>query len=176
MSVDFSKLHRLFYPQVPLVLSAQYGGRVSAMPVVAYVSLSESPPLLGVSCNPFAFTYKLCVQARAFSLCLLDRKHLGAMERLATVSGAKVKDKLTEVGLQYKTGSKVRTPVITDSAASIECRLVSRKKLGDHVLLVGKVEASRASKDFSDFWEFKGYKPILYTGWREGMTTYPEGQ
>lgn len=48
--------------------------------------------------------------------------------------------------------------------------------MGDHFLLVGRVEACRATGDFSDFWGFKKYKPILYTGWRDGMTTYGEGK
>ncbi len=145
------------------------------MPVVAYAPISDSPPLLGVACSPRAFTYKLSVKAGAFSFCVLDRAHLRAMERLATVSGAKVEDKLAEVGLRHLPGSKVGAPVITDSVATIECSLFTKRKLGDHVLLVGKVEASYASEDFTDFWAFKKYKPILYTGWRDGMTTYSEG-
>ncbi len=172
MKVEFSRLHRIFYPQVPLALCAQHGGRVSGMPVVAYASLSDSPPLIGVACNPLAFTYRLCVRARAFSLCLLDSRHLRLMEKLATVSGARTTDKLVEVGFSHSRGASVDAPVITGSAATIECSLFSRKKLGDHFLLVGKVEACYASEDFSDFWAFRKYKPILYTGWRKGMTTY----
>jgi flavin reductase (DIM6/NTAB) family NADH-FMN oxidoreductase RutF len=172
LKVEFSKLHRLFYPQVPLVLCAQFRGRISAMPVVAYVSLSESPPLLGVACNPLAFTYRLSVKARAFSLCLLDEKDLRAFERLAIISGAKVRDKLEEVGLNHTNGTRVNAPVITSSVGTIECSLVSKRKLGDHVLLVGKAEACYAASDFSDFWKYKAYNPILYTGWRGGMSTF----
>jgi flavin reductase (DIM6/NTAB) family NADH-FMN oxidoreductase RutF len=175
MKVDPSRLHRLFYPQVPLVLCARLGSRVSAMPVVAYVPISDSPPLLGVACGPQAFTFKLSVKAHAFSLSVLDRRSLKAMERLATVSGAKVEDKLAQVGLRYRPGSKTGAPIIADSVATIECSLFTKHKLGDHVLLVGRVESSYASEDFSDFWDFGKYKPILYTGWRDGMTTYVEG-
>ena len=176
MKVDFTRLHRLFYPQVPLVLAASYGPRVSAMPVVAYASISDSPPLVGVACNPQAFTYKLCVKARAFSLSLLDAKRLRTMESLATVSGAKVQDKLREVGLTHSKGRKAAVPVIRGSAATIECTLESTRKLGDHCLLVGKAEACYASADFSDFWAYRRYHPILYTGWRNGMATYRRGQ
>jgi flavin reductase (DIM6/NTAB) family NADH-FMN oxidoreductase RutF len=144
------------------------------MPVVAYVPISDSPPLLGVACSPLAFTFKLAVKARAFSLCLLDRKYLGAMECLAKVSGAKVIDKLAEIGIKYSKGRKVGAPMIGDAAAAIECSLFTKMRLGDHVFLVGKVVASRAVADFTDFWTFKEYRPILYTGWRRGMTTYSE--
>ena len=172
MKVELSKLHRLFYPQVPLLLSASHGERVSCMPVVAYASISDTPPLVGVACNPHAFTYRLCVKARAFSLSLLDADRLGAMEKLATVSGARVKDKLSEVGLGHTAGTKVDAPVVSGSVATIECSLQSRRRYGDHFLLVGRVEACYASDDFSDFWAYKRYRPILYTGWRDGMSTY----
>jgi flavin reductase (DIM6/NTAB) family NADH-FMN oxidoreductase RutF len=172
MKVDFSRLHRLFYPQVPMVLSAQVGARVSAMPVVAYLAISDSPPLLGIACSPHAFTYRLVVKAKAFTLCLLDVKHLGAMERLARVSGARVQDKLAEVGLTHRRGREVKAPVIDEAVATIECRLVTRRRLGDHALLVGEAVACSAGADFKDFWAFEKYTPILYTGWRKGMTTY----
>jgi flavin reductase (DIM6/NTAB) family NADH-FMN oxidoreductase RutF len=173
MKVEFSRLHRLFYPQVPLVLSARHGDRVSAMPVVSYVSISDAPPLLGVACTPHTFTYKLALKARCFSLTLLDEGELGAIERLATVSGAKVEDKLAEVGLRHTRGTKVGAPVIAGAAATIECSVSSKRRMGDHTMLVGKAEACYASEDFSDFWRFEKYRPILYTGWKDGMTTYP---
>jgi flavin reductase (DIM6/NTAB) family NADH-FMN oxidoreductase RutF len=172
MRVDAAKIHRLFYPQVPLVLSAACRGRVSGMPVVSYASISGKPPLIGVACSPLAFTYRLAARAGAFSLCLLGSKRLGAIERLATLSGAMLRDKLTEAGLGYIPGKTTGAPLIDGAEAAIECRLRSRTKLGDHVLLVGRVVDSSVSEAFADFWDFRSYRPILYTGWRDGMTTY----
>jgi len=155
------------------VLSARHRDRVSAMPVVSYASISDKPPLLGVACNPYAFTFRLALKARCFSLSLLDTSELSCIERLATISGAKVEDKLAEAGLRHTPGTKVDVPVIAGSAATIECSLLSKRKMGDHILLVGRAEACYASEDFSDFWGFARYRPILYTGWKDGMTTYP---
>ena len=172
MNVDPSRIHRLFYPQVPAVLSARFRGRVSAMPVVSYASVSISPPLIGVACQPAASTLKLALASKAFSLCLLDRRRIHAMERLATKSGRDVTDKLTDAGLGYVTGVKLDTPVIERAEATLECQLHSRIRLGDHVMLVGLVKACYASDKFRDFWDFKRYRAVLYTGWREGMSTY----
>jgi flavin reductase (DIM6/NTAB) family NADH-FMN oxidoreductase RutF len=172
LKVEFSKMHRLFYPQVPLVLCACVEDRVSAMPVVSYAAVSESPPMMAVSCNPNAFTFKLAARARAFSLCLLDSSRLGAMEKLATISGAKVKDKLREAALGYHLDSRMKAPVIDGSVAVIGCVLHSTRKVGDHALLIGSVRDCTARGDFSDFWSYKKYRPILYTGWRDGLSTY----
>ena len=173
MDVDPSLVHRLFYPQVPLVMAVESGGRVSAMPVVSYALVSDRPPVVVVACKPGGFTCKLAVKARVFSLSLLDRGRLGAFARLAATSGAQVKDKLADAGLEHAPGAKLKVPAIRDSFATLECRLKSARKTGDHLLLVAQVEAVDASRAFTDFWDFSQYKPLLYTGWREGMTTYP---
>ena len=106
-------------------------------------------------------------------MCLLDRECTSAIERLASTSGARVKDKLKESGLGHTRGVKLNVPIIEGAQAAIECRVNSKKRVGDHLLLLGLVRACYASTAFSDFWDFQKYKPILYTGWREGMTTFP---
>ena len=173
MEVDFKLIHRLFYPQVPAVLSASYRGRTGAMPVVSYASVSDSPPLVAIGCNPNAFTCKLVLGARAFSLSLVGGSQLKPVERLATVRGSSVKDKLLAVGLQHHRGVKLPVPVLEKAEATLECKLHRTVKTGDHLLIVGRVMAARAADSFSDFWDFSRYSPILYTGWKEGMTTYP---
>ncbi|MDG6910460.1 MAG: flavin reductase family protein [Nitrososphaerota archaeon] len=172
MKVDPSLIHRLFYPQVPLVMAAQHGGRVSAMPVVSYLSVSEEPPMVGVACKPGGFTCKLALKARAFSLSVLDRGHAGALSGLATLSGAQVEDKLSEVGLPHVPGTRAKVPVPKDALAALECRLKSSQKHGDHLLLVARVEAAYSSAAFTDSWDYARYRPILYTGWKEGITLY----
>lgn len=173
MEVDPSLIHRLFYPQVPLVMAAQLGGRVSAMPVVSYASVSDSPPMVAVACNPMGFTCKLAQKAGSFSLSLLDRGALAAFARLATVSGAKVKDKLADAGLEHGVGNKLKVPVIRSASATLECRLRSKKRTGDHLLLIAQVRDARSNDAFAEFWDYNRYKPLLYTGWRDGMTTLP---
>jgi flavin reductase (DIM6/NTAB) family NADH-FMN oxidoreductase RutF len=174
MKVDPSKLHRLFYPQVPLVLAAKVGNRVSAMPVVAYALISDSPPFVAVACDPRTFTYRLCSKSDSFSLSILDSTKLECMESLVRIRGGDVSDKLQAVGLDHSTGKSVDVPVIDGAAATMECSVRSKRRVGDHILLVGKVESCEASEDFTDFWDFRNYRPILYTGWKEGMTVFPK--
>ena len=139
MKVDPSLIHRLFYPQVPAILSAMVGKRVSAMPVVSYTSVSDSPPMVAVSSAPSHYTCKLVLEAGSFSLCVLDRDHAGAIARLASVGGGKVEDKLADAGLEYSKGEKLKVPIIKGSAATLECKLAAKRRFGDHLLLVGEV-------------------------------------
>lgn len=131
--------------------------------------------MIVVACEPGSFTLKLALASKAFSLSLLDRHRIKAMERLGATSGRDLADKLTGVNLSHKKGIELDVPVIRGAEATLECQLQSKKRLGDHVLLVGFVKACYASDKFSDFWDFSRYRPILYTGWREGMMTYEDG-
>jgi len=173
LEVDFKLIHRLFYPQVPAVLSTRHRGRTAAMPVVSYASVSDSPPLVAIACNPDAFTCKLALKSRAFSLSMVPYSELKAVERLAEVRGSSVKDKLAAVGLSHRKGGKLPVPVLERAEATLECKLSRTVKTGDHLLVIGQVVAAHATASFSDFWDFSRYSPILYTGWKGGMTTYP---
>ncbi|MBI3859020.1 MAG: flavin reductase [Thaumarchaeota archaeon] len=173
MKVDDGLVHRLFYPQVPVVMAAAHGGRVSAMPVVSYSAVSASPPIIVVSCYPGGFTYSLAVKSGAFSICVLGRRHLAAVGRLAALSGSGVKDKLRKAGFSHSKGPVLGVPLIDGAEATLECRVASRRKTGDHVLVIGRVASARTNDKFSGSWDFERYHPILYTGWRDGMTVYP---
>jgi flavin reductase (DIM6/NTAB) family NADH-FMN oxidoreductase RutF len=144
---------------------------VGAMPAVAVVSLSTNPPLLGVSTHVGHSTTRLIVRSKCFSLNVLDKAQLGKVGKLAASSGKKGRDKLHEAGLAHRPGTATGSPVLEESVAWVECRLVRKLRFGDHRLVVGSIADAWASEDFSKYWRFKKYNPILYTGWRDGMTT-----
>lgn len=175
MNIDPKLIHRLFYPQVPMILSTLHRGRVSAMPVVSYASVSVSPPLVAVACGKLSFTALLILKSKSFSLSVLDSSRLQAFEFLASKSGAQFKDKLSAAGLAHRKGVKLAVPVIDGAQATLECKLEKKISLGDHSVFVGSVKAARAVDSFSDSWDFSRYNPILYTGWKDGMTTLPGG-
>ncbi|MDG6898172.1 MAG: flavin reductase family protein [Nitrososphaerota archaeon] len=172
-NVDPSLVHRLFYPSVPALLCAAAGGRAAAMPVVSYLSISSDPPLLGVACATSSFTMKMATTSKSFTLCFMDRRYVGKVAALAVKSGRYVTDKIAAAGLSHRPGRSVKAPVISEAMAVIECTLDSRRRFGDHWLLVGRVRAVYASTDFRDYWRFEDYRPILYTGWAGGMKTFP---
>lgn len=142
------------------------------MPVVSYVWLSNSPPIVGVSCHQSSSTLALVAASRRFSLCWLEESQARAYSFLATHSGKEMDDKLTRAGLAHLPGSKLGVPVVKDSVAYLECRMVQKRRFGDHILIIGAVAAALASEDFGEYWRFKSYAPILYTGWQGKLGIY----
>ena len=170
--VDPALSRRLFYPGVAAVLAAQSARTVSAMPVASCTALSERPPLLGVSCAKDSSTLRTARRAKAFSVCLLGREHVAAVSDLASRKGREGRDKLAEAGLGHRKGTKSGAPIILEADAALECRLVKAQTTGDHVLLIGRIESAMATSDFKEYWGFKSYEPMLYSGWAGRMKLY----
>jgi flavin reductase (DIM6/NTAB) family NADH-FMN oxidoreductase RutF len=137
------------------------------MPVVSIVSLSNIPPLIGVSSSPKHSTHQAIVSVKSFSLSWVDASLLRSLEVLGTTPHGGV-DKLNSAGLKHTRGKTLGVPIVEGAVASLECSLYARQSLGDHELLVGKVQDARASDDFQDFWKFQTYNPVLYTGIQDG--------
>jgi len=162
--VQPSKVYRLLYPSVPAIVAAASAGKTSAMPVVSIVSLSNDPPLIGISSSPAHSTFQRILEARSFSVSWQGEKHRRAVESLGTSSGREVADKLLASGLHYRVKGSPSVPVIAESSAFLVCTVEDVRSYGDHELVVGLVKEARAEDDFDEYWAFKTYRPILYAG------------
>ena len=165
--VDPSKVYRLLYPAVPAIISCDDRGMVYAMPVVSMISLSNNPALIGFSSSPEHSTHQAIINLRSFSVCWVDASLAKALEVLGTTPHS-TGDKLHSAGLKHQRGKTLNVPIIEGSVAALECSLYARQKLGDHELLVGKVQGAQASEDFQDYWRFQTYRPVLYAGMQGG--------
>ena len=173
--VSPSKVYRLLYPAVPAIISCYDRGFVFAMPVVTLVSLSNDPPLVGFSSSPSHATHKAVAVSRCFSVSWVDSSMAKAVETLGTTPHT-TSDKLQAAGLKHTRGKLLDVPIIEGAVAYLECSLYGRQALGDHELLIGRVQEASATEDFGDYWGFQTYQPILYTGIREGsLQTYRPG-
>jgi flavin reductase (DIM6/NTAB) family NADH-FMN oxidoreductase RutF len=164
--VDLSKVYRLLYPSVPAIVASTHRGTVGAMPVVSIISLSGEPPLIGISSSPSHATFQTMVESKRFSVSWLSSEHLKSMESLGTSSGHEHSDKLTASGLSYSLKGTPPVPILRDASASLICSITEVREVGDHQLVIARVEAAEAGPDFEGYWTFNSYKPILYTGFR----------
>jgi len=162
--VEPSRVYRLLYPSVPAIVAASLGRKTSAMPVVSIVSLSNDPPLIALSSSPSHATFRAIAGARCFSVSWLDSKYLRAVEFLGMRSGRDVVDKLLTAGLHHRAMGTPPIPVISEASAFLRCSVEEIRTYGDHELVVGRVLEAKADADFHDYWKFKGYRPILYSG------------
>jgi len=162
--VELAKTHRLFYPQVPVVITTEFEGCIGGMPAIWCMPLSFNPPLVGVAVAPEHATYEMLIGAQAFGVNWLNFSFAKQVGELGETSAKGVRDKLSTVGLGIVRGNLTGQPLISDAEGVLECRLHERHRIGTHDLVVGKVVAASATEIFTEYWDFSKYNPILYAG------------
>jgi flavin reductase (DIM6/NTAB) family NADH-FMN oxidoreductase RutF len=162
--VDAAKVHRLFYPQVPVVVTVESKGRVEAMPAIWCMPLSFKPPLIGIAIAPEHETYKMILETQVFAINWLDYSHADQVGELGETSGKDFMEKLAAVGLTAVKGREISQSLIQEASAALECRIRESHRTGTHELVVAEVLGAYAADCFSDYWDFSQHNPLLYAG------------
>ncbi len=162
--IEAAKIYRLFYPVVPVVVTASHKGETGGLAAISYISLSFKPPLVGVSIHPKSRTHRLVRDSREFAMNWLDYMDREKILKMGETTGAEVKDKLKASGLTTAPARAIGAPVLGEAVAVVECRLKDTYPTGDHELFVGECLSAYAVDDFDEYWRFRKYSAALYVG------------
>lgn len=163
-AVDTGKIYRLFYPVVPIVVTAAHGGEVGGLAAISYIALSFKPPLIGVSIHGESRTGRLVRASKEFALNWLDYEDRDQILKISEAAGKDVRDKLKAMGLETAKAKAIAAPVLRNAVAVVECKLNNVFTTGDHELFVGESVAAYAIEDFDEYWQFSKYRAPLYIG------------
>jgi flavin reductase (DIM6/NTAB) family NADH-FMN oxidoreductase RutF len=132
---DLRSLLRLFPSGVCVVTADAEGDRIGVT-VGSLVSLSLTPPLVGIAVGKNNALHEVLRAARAFGVSLLrgDQAELAARFALGMPPAA-----LWE-GVAVRPGS-TGMPLLEGALGWIECRVHSEHDVGDHTFFVGEVVA-----------------------------------
>ena len=107
-------------------------GEPRGMTANSVVSLSCSPPIVGVAIGVSTNSYRAFVESEAFAVSILDASKADVALALAK-SGP---DKFAHVKLGTSAGG---LPVVNDSVATFECKTAGAVDIGDHVMIWGQM-------------------------------------
>jgi 3-hydroxy-9,10-secoandrosta-1,3,5(10)-triene-9,17-dione monooxygenase reductase component len=158
------KPYRLFYPQMAVVVASRATDRVEAVAINSIISGSSNPPRVVCSLKRATAILAMIRGSKSFSVNWMDTRFVGAVDFLGFKRRGNPKDKIKAAGLTWLPGSKTSAPSISEAAATLECTVDRVIPLGDNDLVVGNVVSTRTSGDFSGYWQFETYKPLIYFG------------
>jgi len=105
-------------------------GEPRGMTANSVVSLSCSPPIVGVLIGVTTSSYRAFVESEAFAVSILDASKVDVALTLAESGSAKFAN--------VQLGTSISgLPVVDDSVASFECRTAGAVDMGDHVMIWG---------------------------------------
>ncbi|WP_411817794.1 flavin reductase family protein [Hyphococcus sp. DH-69] len=107
-------------------------GKLIAITVNSFTSVSLEPPLVLWCLDNRASTYSAFMGADSYGISILRADQRTESDRFARYAGPPV----TEAEVEYwNSGS----PILKDRLAGFDCKVVARHDAGDHVILVGEV-------------------------------------
>jgi flavin reductase (DIM6/NTAB) family NADH-FMN oxidoreductase RutF len=123
------------------VLTVDVEGERLGLTVGSLVSLSLTPPLVGVSVSRQAAMHELLRNARGFALSLLA----GDQEAIAQHFARGVPPFAHWHGIATRTEAE-GAPLVEDAIGWLECRSEGEHEAGDHTLFVGAVLSAEAGR------------------------------
>jgi flavin reductase (DIM6/NTAB) family NADH-FMN oxidoreductase RutF len=130
------------------IVTTRAGERVAGMTATSFTAVSLEPPLVLVCADKKALTLPVLEEAGSFAVNVLADSQYELSARFA-LSG---NEALRFDGLLCRTGP-TGSPWLPETLAVLDCRTVATHDAGDHVILVGEVQASEWDDDRS---------PLLY--------------
>jgi len=147
VEVPIYKAHRLIYPLLVVLVSCinpeTKKPNIIAIDWVTPVSLN--PPMVGILLAPRRYSHEQISRAREFVVNVPTMEILEKVIKCGKVSG-RHHDKFVEFGLTPKPSKVIKTPIVEECVAHIECKLVKKIPAGDRTIFLGEVVAAYANK------------------------------
>jgi len=133
------------------IVTARAGDEVHGMTMTDFAGVSLSPPLALICADKTATTLKVIQKGGNFAINLL-----AAGQHALSNKFASKKEEWTRFDGLSCESAVTGAPLIPGAVASLDCRVVAQHDAGDHIVVVGQIEA---------FVQRAG-APLLY--WRGG--------
>ncbi len=103
------------------------------------MQISYQPMLIGAFIHEGSKTLKNIEKTKEFGINVASQKQTTAVNIAGGYSGIEL-DKLKIKSIfKFVKPQKIKTPLISGCTINAECKLVRKQKLGDHIMIVGKV-------------------------------------
>ncbi|MFC2027819.1 flavin reductase family protein [Chloroflexota bacterium] len=134
------------YPKLTAIVTSHAQGRDDAMAVAWLSSVSQKPPLIGISIAPKRYTYELIMESKEFGINFVS---LEKAELIAGTGGCPGRDvdKFERFKIEKEVSLKTSVPILKDAYAAYECTLFSSYTIGDHEWFVGEVVATHYEEE-----------------------------
>ncbi len=120
-----------------VLLSVATEGKKDAMTATA-MFVSEKPPLLTVSVAKHIVSHELIEQAGDFVLSVASPEQVDLARQLGATHGDKV-DKFKKFKLKTTKATHVQSPMIKDSYANLECRVITSMTAATYTVYLAEV-------------------------------------
>ncbi len=155
---DFRKSLSFFATGIAVVTTYAHEGRMRAMTVNTFTSVSLNPPLILYCLGKSAFHFRVFARAEAFAVNVLHSNQQILSDRFAREHD----DDLADV----KTGRLFTgSPILLGALTALDCVVYAKHEAGDHLIVLGEVQAIKSGPKFD---------PLLFFGSEYRALRHPD--
>jgi flavin reductase (DIM6/NTAB) family NADH-FMN oxidoreductase RutF len=161
----------LLHPRHTVLVTCVDGeGRPNIITLAWTTPVSFDPPLVAISVGPERYSHDLIRGGGDFVINVPEMELAKETLYCGRNSGRDV-DKFRETGLTPLPAKKVRSPLIQECTAHLECRVVDSIPAGDHTLFLGEVvHATVREGVFKERFDAGKIEPIFHLGGDDFVT------
>lgn len=111
--------------------------------------INSNPPMCYISVRKERYSYDIIKKNKEFVINLTNKKMVKATDWCGVRSGSKF-DKFKEMNLTKVKAKYVKCPIVAESPASLECRVVEEKDLGSHTMFIAKILSIDVDEKYID--------------------------
>ena len=128
--ISFKPGNMLYPLPVVMVSVADKEGNSDIVTVAWAGTICTNPPMVSISVRPERFSHHMLMETGEFVINLTTKELAFATDYCGVKSGRDV-DKWKEMNLTPVMGNVVKVPCIAESPVNIECKIVTREKVGE---------------------------------------------
>lgn len=136
-----------------MVTTVDSAGEFHGLTVSAFSSVSLAPPLVLICVEKATASHSAFMESGAFAVNMLSDHQVDVSERFATPLANKFSTVAHRPGI-------AGVPVLEDSIANLECRIVNEFDGGDHTIFVARVEIAQVRDGSPLIYFHHGYRRL----------------
>ena len=143
---EFDRLRRRVFWKMPsglYIIGSRAGDRRNGMTANWSTQVASDPKLVAISVEMHAFTHELIVEAKVFSVNILDREDRAIVRKFT--KPVEVTDGQLN-GFPFHDG-KTGAPILDQALGYLDCEVRHALDLGSHTLFAGEVVDAAFQKD-----------------------------
>jgi len=175
VKVETDFIYRLLHPRHTVLVSCvDKAGKANIITLAWTMPTSFDPPMVVLSIAPRRLSHRMIKETKEFVINVPTMEIAKQSLFCGRISGRKV-DKFKKAPLTPARAKKVKSPIIKECVAHLECKLVQTITTGDHTLFIGEVLTAYANKGiFTQTYNTKKVKPLFHMGGDSFVTISPK--
>ena len=141
-----SGAHVFLNPGCVVWISAGDGQSDGVFSVTWNMPIRKEPAMVAIECSQNHHTYQFIRKTGEFAINIPEGKMVDAVLGCGTVSGKSGVDKFEKFGLTRVKAEKIKSPLIKEAFANIECRIAQVVDMGASALLLAQVVSTQVDE------------------------------